>query len=49
MAAKKVLVVLTSHDKIDAINKQTGWYLVRCSTPPLLTMKNLNSILKHPH
>lgn len=31
MAAKKVLVVLTSHDKIDALNKQTGWYLVRCS------------------
>lgn len=31
MAPKKVLVVLTSHDKIDAINRQTGWYLVRCS------------------
>lgn len=31
MAAKKVLVVLTSHDKIDAINRQTGWYLVCCS------------------
>ncbi|GFP55597.1 hypothetical protein ACSS6W_009048 [Trichoderma asperelloides] len=33
MAPKKVLVVLTSHDKIDAINKQTGWYLPEFAHP----------------
>lgn len=32
MAPKKVLVVLTSHDKIDKINKPSGWYLVSRSS-----------------
>jgi hypothetical protein len=27
--APKVLIVLTSHDKIDGTDKPTGWYLVR--------------------
>jgi len=26
--APKVLVILTSHDKIDGTGKPTGWYLV---------------------
>lgn len=26
--APKILVVLTSHDRIDAVDKPTGWYLV---------------------
>lgn len=29
MATHKVLVVLTSHDKLGDTGKPTGWYLVR--------------------
>lgn len=28
MASKKILVVLTSHDKLGETGKPTGWYLV---------------------
>ncbi|KAH6611462.1 hypothetical protein Trco_001482 [Trichoderma cornu-damae] len=33
MAPKKVLVVLTSHDKIDAIGRASGWYLPEFAHP----------------
>ncbi|KAK1244002.1 hypothetical protein MKX08_002140 [Trichoderma sp. CBMAI-0020] len=49
MAAKKVLVVLTSHDKIDAINKQTGWYLPEFAHPHhILTEKNVQVTVVSP-
>ncbi|KAM0523171.1 hypothetical protein ACHAPE_001664 [Trichoderma viride] len=49
MAAKKVLVVLTSHDKIDAINRQTGWYLPEFAHPHhVLTGKNVQLTVASP-
>lgn len=49
MAAKKVLVVLTSHDKIDALNKQTGWYLPEFAHPHhILTEKNVQITVVSP-
>lgn len=35
--AKKILVVLTSADKIVKLDKPTGWYLVRRKTTAKLT------------
>lgn len=31
--APKILIVLTSHDKIDALNKPSGWYLPEFAHP----------------
>ncbi|PTB69420.1 class I glutamine amidotransferase-like protein [Trichoderma citrinoviride] len=49
MAPKKVLVVLTSHDKIDAINKPTGWYLPEFAHPwKVLSDKNVEFTVVSP-
>ncbi|EHK25936.1 uncharacterized protein TRIVIDRAFT_36024 [Trichoderma virens Gv29-8] len=49
MAAKKVLVVLTSHDKIDAINRPTGWYLPEFAHPyHVLSGKNVEFTVVSP-
>ncbi|KAL6897734.1 class I glutamine amidotransferase-like protein [Trichoderma evansii] len=40
MAPKKVLVVLTSHDKITALDKQTGWYLPEFAHPHQIFTEN---------
>ncbi|KAL7922530.1 class I glutamine amidotransferase-like protein [Trichoderma austrokoningii] len=49
MAAKKVLVVLTSHDKIDALDKQTGWYLTEFAHPyHFLAEKNVEVTVVSP-
>ncbi|KAL7934116.1 class I glutamine amidotransferase-like protein [Trichoderma chlorosporum] len=49
MAPKKVLVVLTSHDKIDAINKPSGWYLPEFAHPyHVLSEKNVEFTVVSP-
>ncbi|KAL6879150.1 class I glutamine amidotransferase-like protein [Trichoderma novae-zelandiae] len=49
MAPKKVLVVLTSHDKIDSINKPTGWYLPEFAHPwKVLSGKNVEFTVVSP-
>ena len=39
MSQKKILFVLTSHDKIDKINKPSGWYSVEAIHPFYLLKK----------
>ncbi|KAL6876078.1 class I glutamine amidotransferase-like protein [Trichoderma longibrachiatum] len=49
MAPKKVLVVLTSHDKIDKINKPSGWYLPEFAHPwKVLSDKNVEFTVVSP-
>ncbi|RFU72735.1 hypothetical protein TARUN_9515 [Trichoderma arundinaceum] len=49
MAPKKVLVVLTSHDKIDAINKPSGWYLPEFAHPyEVFSSKNIDITVVSP-
>ena len=39
MSGKKILFVLTSHDKIDKINQPTGWYSVEAIHPFYILQK----------
>ncbi|KAM0258679.1 hypothetical protein ACHAQJ_003687 [Trichoderma viride] len=49
MAVKKVLIVLTSHDKIDAINHPTGWYLPEFAHPyQILSDNNVEVTVASP-
>ncbi|KAL7795298.1 class I glutamine amidotransferase-like protein [Trichoderma ceciliae] len=49
MAPKKVLVVLTSHNKIDAIDRPSGWYLPEFAHPyEALSSKNVQVTVVSP-
>ncbi|KAL7945374.1 class I glutamine amidotransferase-like protein [Trichoderma barbatum] len=49
MAPKKVLVVLTSHDKIDALDRPSGWYLPEFAHPyQVLSGKNVEFTVVSP-